>query len=105
MTIRDTNDWRIVKYNVYARGDTYIHPSTSKVYILFSVLFYACECLASVYIVYHMHTLHPQRSEEGVRSPDLELQITPGKPLDVCWEINVGPLKEQSEHLTTKPSL
>jgi hypothetical protein len=47
---------------------------------------------------------YPCRSEEGIGFPGTE--VTDGCELPrVYWELNLGPLEEQSVLLTTEPSL
>lgn len=73
-------------------GETHTHTPTYKVYILVLV----CVCVLPACLPAHyMHALCPQRPEEP--SDALELWRIPDKPPGGC------PLKEQPEHLTTKP--
>ena len=53
--------------------------------------------------VCQMHAWYPRRPEEGVREPGTGL--TGGCDLPCgCWELNMGPLEEQSVFLTNEPS-
>jgi hypothetical protein len=48
--------------------------------------------------MYHMHACFQWRPEEGIRSSDCESHYG-------CWELNLGPLKEQLGFLITDLSL
>ena len=48
-----------------------------------------------------MSVLSAQKPEESVRCPETGVK-NGHEPLGVCWELNLGPLEEQSVFLTTK---
>lgn len=54
-----------------------------------------------MYAVYHLHAWCPQRTEEGIASP--ETGVTDScEPPRVYWELNLGPRQEQQALLTAE---
>ena len=55
----------------------------------------------STYLFYDMSTLSPDVPEKGIESPFIDdFKLPCG-----CWDLNSGPLEEQSVLLTAEPSL
>ena len=52
----------------------YIHTHTH-IYICMYVCMYVCVLLECIY-VYHVYVLYPERSEENVRSPGLQMVVS-----------------------------
>ena len=62
------------------------------------------ECFACMYVLYHICAWYLWTSEEVIRSPETDV-VGGCKSICWCWDLNLGPLKEQQVLLATEPAL
>ena len=73
-------------------------------FLFWFIYFYLYWALYVCVPVYHMHVWCLHRSEEGTGSPGTGVMNDRELPCR-SWELNLGPLKDQSKLLTSEPPL